>query len=371
MPGLGPVGQRLRLITQLGLHFRKVFTVLGSRGFGFRVALDLVERGRDDFLLAFGDLLFLFATAATAATRLLGLRVVELERHGLDEVHIGLGRVLAILRGRVNTNDVARHQLVVFHRQHGGAIELLRSALLQQRDGLFRRAVDGVVERQFLQRILVLSGNLHGDFFDGADFRVAAGFGDLDRRRRHFPGLDEVIVRQADHLTVVHHAQMIRAVLLDVHRSGGPVILRRGQIDRLPFFEQNLRAAQGAIRFDFQLCDGAFHGAQIAAGIFRVRGQTAPGGINVRDFDVLDGRQVDGADLKRAGFDAAGFHVILDIFRERHEQKSEAGAALLRLHGRFFPLGPAGVTSPDIRLRSGKAAQAGRDQLIGLAPHRL
>ena len=71
------------------------------------------------------------------------------------------------------------------------------------------RAVDGIVQREFLQRIFVFGGNLDADFFDGADFGVAAGLCDAHAGRRHFAGFDEIVVTDANHFALIQHADVI------------------------------------------------------------------------------------------------------------------------------------------------------------------
>ena len=91
---------------------------------------------------------------------LLGLRVIELERHGFDEHHVRFLRVLAIPRDGVKADNIARNGFEIFHGKHGGAIRLLRALVFEQVDGFLRPAIQRIAQTEFLQRIFVFRGNL-------------------------------------------------------------------------------------------------------------------------------------------------------------------------------------------------------------------
>src|SRR4029078_4848556 len=75
---LHALGKRIGLIAKLRLYVRKELAGLSLLRVGRFLVLELVERGRDDFLLALGDLvvILLAAAAATTATTRLGLRIL-------------------------------------------------------------------------------------------------------------------------------------------------------------------------------------------------------------------------------------------------------------------------------------------------------
>ena len=207
MTGFGTVRQALRLVPQFRLHFRQILPVLSRRSLRLDVAFQLVKRRRDDFLFTLRNLLLLFpATTAAASARLLALRIVEFKRHRLDEKHIGLSRILPVLSGRIDADNIARHQLEIFHAQRHGAVHLLRPAFLKHREGFLRRAIHRIVQFQGLQRELVFPGNLHRHFFNRAHLGITARLRDLHHRRRNLARLNEIIVRQPNHIAVVHHA---------------------------------------------------------------------------------------------------------------------------------------------------------------------
>src|ERR1019366_6589628 len=104
MAGLHAVGQRLRLIAQLGLHAGQERGVFGVGALGAR-AFELIPGGRDDFLLPLGDLVPILLAAAVTAL-LLGLRVIALERLHLDEVDIGRGLGARVLGQGVQAHHV-------------------------------------------------------------------------------------------------------------------------------------------------------------------------------------------------------------------------------------------------------------------------
>ena len=58
-------------------------------------------------------------------------------------------------------------------------------------------AIDGVMQRHFVQAEIVLAFYRHGDFFDGIDARIASRAGDAHGGRLVLLRLDEVIVAQA------------------------------------------------------------------------------------------------------------------------------------------------------------------------------
>ena len=91
-------------------------------------------------------------------------------------------------------------------------------------NNFFGRTVNGVVNIEILQRIIVLRRDLDVDFLNGADFGIFAGFGDSNRGRPYFARFDEIVVGQAHHFAVIHHADVISAVLFDGDAGRGFVV---------------------------------------------------------------------------------------------------------------------------------------------------
>ena len=129
--------------------------------------LILVPGGRDDVLLALGDLLIVVAAAHAAATAAgLRLRIIAFERLRLDEVDIGLGGIAGVLGVGIEADQIAGRELVIFERQNILAAGCFHAFLRQQLHGFFRAAVDGVMQRHFVQREVVVGVDGDGDFFD-------------------------------------------------------------------------------------------------------------------------------------------------------------------------------------------------------------
>ena len=355
------------------MYVRKIFAILSGRGLSLRVALNLIERSRDDFLLALGDLLLLIvgATTARAATRFLRLRIFELERNGLHEDHVRLLRILAVTRRRIKADDVARHQLEVFHRKERGAFYLLCALVLQHRYNLLRIAVHGVVQIELLQRKFILTGHRDTDFFDRTNFGIPSWLGNAHFRHPDLAGLNEVIVGKPDQFAVVHHRDVVRAVFFNRDGRWSNVIARTGEVHSLAVFENNLRVAESFVGANFQLRNRALNRPQIAARILRHSNQASPRRIVITNANVLDRRQIDRMQLKRRRSQPACFYVILSVFRKGRKHETKSGSAGFRLHWRFFPLRRTGVLNENIGLRSKESAEFRADHHIGFAPHRL
>ena len=244
--------------------------------------------------------------ATASAAHLLRLRIRVFEGHGLDEVHIGLRRALAVARRGVNADDVARHEFEVLERKHGVAFGLLHALLIQQIDYFFRTAVDGVVKVQFLKRKFVLARNRNLHFFDRADFGVFARTRDGKRGGADLAGFDEVVVSEAHVFAVVHYTDVIGAVFLDGNVDGGLVIDGRGDVQRFIVFDDELSAGKGTVRGDLQFRYSAFDGAEVTARIFNRGGYAGPRGVVVSDVNVFDAGQIDGVELKRIRLHAVG-----------------------------------------------------------------
>ena len=104
---LHALGQAGRLRLQLTLHIAKELGVLVLQSLVLRT--DLIPRGRNDLLLAFGDLVvFLFFAAATTTAPLLRLRVVAFKGLRLNKVDVGLGQGLRVTGHAIQGHDVAR-----------------------------------------------------------------------------------------------------------------------------------------------------------------------------------------------------------------------------------------------------------------------
>ena len=141
---LHALGQAGGLRLQLALHIAEELGVLVLQSLVLRA--DLIPGGRNDLLLALGDLVvfLLFATAPTAAA-LLRLRVVAFKGLRLNEVDVGLGNGPRVASHAIQGDDVAGDQLEFFERQHMLAIHRLRALGGQQVDGLLFAAIHGVV----------------------------------------------------------------------------------------------------------------------------------------------------------------------------------------------------------------------------------
>ena len=139
LAALHALGQRLRLIAQLGLHVGQKLGVLllrPPRLFGgfliwFQVAA-MISFWRSETC---GVLL---AAAATAA-HLLRLRVLALEGLRLDEEHVAAAGGQRVARGGVHAHDVARDELEIFQVERGRALGRFLPFVPPQRDRLLRR----------------------------------------------------------------------------------------------------------------------------------------------------------------------------------------------------------------------------------------
>ena len=183
----------------------------------------LLERRRDDFLLAPGNLIGLDALAAasaatTTAAALLRLRELALERIHLDEEHVGLRFGVRVLRGGVDADEIPGHELEVLERQERRAVSLLLAGLLQQPHGLFGTAVDGVVKVDVVEAELVSRSHRDRDFFNRAGAVVAPRTRDGHVGRIGLARLDEEVLRQPHGLPFVDRRDMVDAVLVDVDR---------------------------------------------------------------------------------------------------------------------------------------------------------
>ena len=145
--------ERQGLFLQLALHtgkelarFRRVF------GRGALVVLPLPGCG-DQLFLAFGDVGLAShpAAATAAATHLLRLRELALERVCLDKRHVGARFRMSILGRGIKANQVSRNQLEIFQAQRRRAAHVLRARLVVAAQPFFRSTVDGIVEAHLVQ----------------------------------------------------------------------------------------------------------------------------------------------------------------------------------------------------------------------------
>ncbi len=112
LTGLQAAGKRHGLIAQGGLGLVQQLGDLGGLLLGGILVRLLLERGGDDFLLSPRDLGGIVTSPApAAATRLLRLRKLALERVGLDEHHIRVGFGIGILGGGVDADQIAGNEL--------------------------------------------------------------------------------------------------------------------------------------------------------------------------------------------------------------------------------------------------------------------
>ena len=168
---------------------------------------------------------------------------------------------------------------------------------------------------------------------------------------------------------MVQNGHMIHAVFLHRNLRVGLVINRLRQVDRLGVFENNPRAGQFAICLYFQARHGAFHGSQIAARVFRLARHPAPRRKIERYLDVLNGRQIHSPQMERVRLHAIRFHVIIQIFGNRHQQEPKPRAIGQRLHRGFFPFRRTRVFRPEACLRGIEPNQFRRHHLVRLAPN--
>ena len=76
-------------------------------------------------------------------------------------------------------------------------------------------AIDGVMQIERLQRVLIFRSHIDADFFDRADLGIFARLGDLDSGLADLAGFDEIVVGEAHQFAVIHDGDVISAVLLD------------------------------------------------------------------------------------------------------------------------------------------------------------
>ena len=89
----------------------------------------------------------------------------------------------------------------------------------------------------------------------------------------------------------------------------------------------------------------------------------------IGDANLLDGRQIDDAQVVMLGVDCAGFDVILDVLGQAAEQKFIGGCAGRGPHFHRLPLGSALVLGEQADLGGIEAHELRCHQLIGLAAH--
>ena len=242
--------------------------------------------------------------AAPTAARLLRLGVVLLKRLCLNEEDIGLRRVAGVLRTGVNADQIARHHLVIFKRDQRLPLSLLRARLLQKLNRLFLAAVHRVVQRQFTQSEIIRRFDRNRHFLNRIHPGVLAWLHNLDGRRAIFARLNEIIVRQTHGFAGFQRTEMILAVFGDGHLGG--VLIALPHLFKLDLLLIFLEVAQDqdavfqwlvGLNIDFR--HGAFHRAQVSAGVLSLRRQAGPTRVMIGHLQLGHVGQID--DLKVKG----------------------------------------------------------------------
>ena len=190
---LHALGQAGGLRLQLALHIAQELGVLVLQSLVLRT--DLIPRGRNDLLLAFGDLVvFLFFATATTAAALLRLRVVAFKGLRLNKVDVGLGQGLRVTGHAIQGDDVARDQLKVLQRHQILAIHRLRALGGQQVNDLFLAAIHRVVQFHRLQAKVVFGGELNRHLLQRIGLRIATRLHHANRGWQLRLGFDEVVL---------------------------------------------------------------------------------------------------------------------------------------------------------------------------------
>ena len=218
LAALHALRQRRRLVLQLRLNAGKERRILLLRAAG-ALPPGLIPRGGDDLLLPLRNLVLLVgiaaAPSAAAATVLLRLRVVALERLRLYEEHVGLRLRPRVVRRGVNAHHIARHYFEILQRDDrssGGSLGILG---LQQRNRLLGPAVHRVVQLHIFQTEIVLGIHGDGDFLNRAGAEIAPWTRDAHVRRVVLNGLDEVVFAQAHVFAAFERGNVVHAILLD------------------------------------------------------------------------------------------------------------------------------------------------------------
>ena len=353
---LHTVGQRFGLRGQLLFLLGQELGIVGSDGRVLGTVFVFVPGSRDDIFLALRDLLIGIAAAhAARASAGLRLRIIAFEGLGLDEVNIGLGGVASVLRFGVEADQIAGREFVIFQRENIFAAGCFDAFLRQQLHGLFRSAVDGVMQRHFVQGKIVVGIDGDGDFFDRIDLRVAAGTVYLHRRRGILARFDEKVFAQPDVLAAIDGRDVIEPVFIerDVARDPVPCSLlavRRFQLDLLVVTQHQDAFVQRPIGENGNFGVGAFDGAQIAAGIFGGILHSGPGREMIGDADLFHDWKIDDAQIIVLRIHRAGFDVIFNVVGQAAEQELVGGGARCRQHVHLLPLRSAAVLreQPDL-----------------------
>ena len=203
---------------QLRLHVRQELRIFSGFGFLRLLVANLIKGRGDNFLLALGDLVIvLLLPAAATAALLLRLRIFLFERLRFNESHVGLSGAERILCRGIDADQIARHQLEVFQRDHSFARRFLDAFLVEQGNYLFLASIHGVVEIHAVQAEIVFRFDGQGHLFQRVDLRVTAGADNLHHRRRLLLSFDKEVLGQPDVFPFFNGGDVVHSVLLDRH----------------------------------------------------------------------------------------------------------------------------------------------------------
>ena len=374
LAGLHALGKRLGLIAQLGLNLGQKAGILRRIFPGAARPFQLVPGSGNDLLLTVGYFLvgvLLIATSGgiISAACLLRLRVVLLERLGLDKEHVGVGRGPRAGGRGIKAHQVARLRLEVLEGNGRGAGGGFRALGLKHRDHLFRATVKGVMQLDVAQAEIVLGLDCDSHFLDGRRAEIATGPRNLHLGRIVLLRFDEVIFREADVFAAFHRGDVIHAVARDRDAGHQGVVGAAVQGQLRSVAQQQGSAGQRLVGLDGDIGGGPLHGAQIAAGILGHILHAGPRRVMIGDLNVLDGRQIDHVQLEGLRMNPAGFHVVFHGFRNARDHELVIGAAGLGAHFGLFPLRRAGILPKEPHGGRGEALEARMDGFVGAFAH--
>ena len=209
----------------------------------------------------------------------------------MDEIHIRARFGAGVLGGRVHAHDIARNEFEILEGKDRGVVHLLAALFLQHAHGFFVATVDGIMHGDIVEAELAVGIHRDGDLLDGAGAIITARLDEAHFRRIGFAGFDKKVVRDPQSLSLFIGGNVILPVLIDVHSALVQVALAAAKLD-LFVIQHQTAIAHRAVRQDFQVRLGTFHGAQVAAAFFDLIFQSGPGGEPVGHTNLFDRWQI-------------------------------------------------------------------------------
>ena len=234
----------------------------------------------------------------------------------------------------------------------------------RQLHGLPLATVDGIVQLECTQGVIVSGLEVRSDFLDTARVPVSAGARQPDLGLAIGEDLDEVVLGQPHLLAADAGRDVVPSVFLDVelrlavHAVGRH---RHGLVVQHEFGGRQRRIGR-----DLEIHAGAGDGADVTTGVLDLRRPPGPAGKVERELEIADARQVDDGNLVRRAARSRSGHEVLD--RLAHREERELEAAVRTGHVDFLP-----VTVAHSRMhrcaRRIKALHLGQQRHAATAPH--